>query len=257
MRCYWPHCFPLLRYSPALVVQLMLSPRQTAAASADDVKSQRANPNHETYRSYFFDLREIAERQDFAVIVDELRHQIDIVEGVGLSQRVLKFFHTVPIVADELASLSSPKDHPDALAAACYVGWAHPDAVDVAADTGRGVVMVRPIRIDAQRPLVLHELLHAYHANILPQGFKNPAVLFHYDLAKSKDLYPAAAYLLTNEKEFFAVTASVFLYGKDGTEPFTRSNLKQRQPDYFNYLVWLFGFDPDRGPGSAPIASAD
>jgi hypothetical protein len=53
------------------------------------------------------------------------------------------------------------------------------------------------------------------------------------------------------------VTASVFLYGKDGKEPFARANLKQKQPDYFKYLVWLFGFDPDRGPNASPVASAD
>jgi hypothetical protein len=48
---------------------------------------------------------------------------------------------------------------------------------------------------------------------------------------------------LTNEREFFALTASVFLYGKDGQ--LTRSDLKEKQPDYFKYLVGLFGFDPD------------
>jgi hypothetical protein len=48
------------------------------------------------------------------------------------------------------------------------------------------------------------------------------------------------------------VTASIFLYGKDAVhEPFTRSKLKEKQPDYFKYLVGLFGFDPD----GAPVAS--
>ena len=96
---------------------------------------------------------------------------------------------------------------------------------------------------------MLHELLHAYHAGMLPRGFKNPDVLLHYNLAKGEKLYPADAYLLTNEKEFFAVTASVFLYGKDGR--FTRSDLKQKQPDYYKYLVRLFELDPD----GAPVAS--
>jgi len=215
----------------------------------------------------------------------EITSQLDIVESVGLSPRVLKFFHTVPFVVDELACLSSPKEYPDARNAACYgmaapersqrtshrvstvwdnekLQWSNPDAVDLAVDTGRGVVMVRPITLGAssgyaQRPVILHELLHAYHAKILPQGIQNPAVLLHFDLAKTNQLYPAGAYLMTNEREFFAVTASVFLYGKDDQEPFTRSKLKEKQPDYFNYLVWLFGFNPDGVPGASPIASAD
>jgi hypothetical protein len=123
-----------------------------------------------------------------------------------------------------------------------------------------GVVLIRPIMLDdpvkyKQRPVILHELLHAYHNVIMPQGFKNPGVLLHYDLAKGGNLYPAGAYLMSNEKEFFAVTASVFLYGKVAAEPFTRSNLKQKQPDYYNYLVYLFGFDPDQAP-IAPVALA-
>jgi hypothetical protein len=124
-----------------------------------------------------------------------------------------------------------------------------------------GVVLVRSIMLgvssrQAQEPVILHELLHAYHAKIMPQGVENPAVLFHYNFAKSEKLYPDDAYLMTNEKEFFAVTASVFLYGKDGKEPFTRSKFKEKQPDYYQYLVWLFGFDPD-APSATPVASAD
>lgn len=126
----------------------------------------------------------------------------------------------------------------------------------MAVDTDRGVVMVRPLGIDPQAPVMLHELLHFYHDQILPQGFSNSAVLFYYNAAKSKQLYPADAYLMRNEKEFFAVTASVFLYGKDDKPPFTRANLKQTQPDYFNYLAWLF-VDPERAPSAAPVASAD
>jgi hypothetical protein len=37
---------------------------------------------------------------------------------------------------------------------------------------------------------------------------------------------------------FFAVTATIFLAGKDSAhEPFTRAKLKEQMPGYFNYLV--------------------
>lgn len=49
---------------------------------------------------------------------------------------------------------------------------------------------------------------------------------------------------MSNEREFFAVTGSVFLYGEDG--PITRSTIKNADSDYYQYLVWLFGFDPEQ-----------
>ncbi len=267
-------------------------PFQIAAVS-DSEKLQEIiiNPNHETYRGYFADLSEVVTRQDFALMADALRHQLDIVESVGLSPRVLNFFHTIPIVVDDVACLNTEKaddkntetadDKAPTLASACYSPannlpertsreptvlnsgkWTNPNPVDLADDTNRGVVFVRPITLDAsstntQRPNILHEMLHAYHANIMPQGFKNPLILFYYNQAKSKQLYPADAYLMTNQEEFFAVTASVFLYGKDDKPPFTRSNLKQMQPDYYKYLVWLLEIDPDRAPSATPVASAN
>jgi hypothetical protein len=256
-------------------------PRQLAAVSVN----AWTKPNQETYRGYLIDLSQIAGRQDFAVMADALRHQIDIVETVGLSQRVLEKFHTIPIVVDELQCL--PSDDPPVMASACYTHaapdrsrrtsrqvstvwnsekhqWTNPDAIDLAVDTGLGVVMIRPLGMDAQAPVMLHELFHFYHDQILPQGYSNSAVLFYYDEAKSKHLHPADAYLMRNEREFFAVTTSVFLYGRANQEPFTRANLKQKQPDYFNYLAWLFldperapNASPDRAPSAAPMASAD
>jgi hypothetical protein len=243
------------------------------------VTVQGTSSYRQSYRGYFLDLSEVTGRENYAEVERALRQQIDIVENVRLSPRVLKQFHEVPIVVDELACLSSPKEHPDAHALACYgelapkrsqrtspragtfwdsqkLRWSNPDPVDLAEDTKRGVIKVRPLSIDTREPVVLHELLHFYHQHILPEGFNDPAVLHHYNLAKGNQLYPANAYLMTNEKEFFAVTASVFLYGKAAQEPFTRAALKQKQPEYYNHLVWLFAFDPDRTPTASPVASA-
>ncbi len=187
---------------------------------------------------------------------------------------MLNFFRSVPIVAEELACLAN-----EVSAVACYEPsgiptfgayvvranrvwdseksqWANSNRAYLASDSG--VMMVRPLLVsDEQNPVMLHELLHAFHAQIMPQGFQNEGILFHYNLAKSKHLYPEDKYLMKNEREFFAVTASIFLYGKDTAhEPFTRSNLKEKQPDYYRYLVGLFEFDPDRAPNASPVASA-
>jgi len=133
--------------------------------------------------------------------------------------------------------------------------WTNLDPVGEAEDTKVGVVMIRPYGLDknAQRPVLLHELLHAYHNRVMPQGFRDRAVKFYYERAKDQHLYPAGEYLLTNHQEFFAVTASVFLYGED--VKLTRAHIKEKQPDYYSHLVWLFGFDPDAAPASARTSS--
>jgi Mlc titration factor MtfA (ptsG expression regulator) len=108
--------------------------------------------------------------------------------------------------------------------------------------------MIRPAMLRyASDPVMLHELLHAYHARLMPNGFENRGIEQFY-----KD-----AYALKNHREFFAVTASIFLAGNDAVhEPKTRAILKEKQPDYFKYLVGLFGFDPDAS-NLTPVASAN
>jgi hypothetical protein len=184
-----------------------------------------------------------------------------------------KFFRSIPILVDEKACLGGK-----VLASACYgssaperaenksrgmtawdsdkAQWTNPDPVALAEDMKLGVVMIRPHKMTMQEPLILHELLHAYHARMMPAGVHDTKILGYYDLAKSQQLYPAEAYVVINEREFFAVTASVFLYGKADKDPFTRAKMKEKQPEYYRYLVWLFGFDPDRAPNAAPVASA-
>ena len=228
---------------------------------------------YETYHGYVFDLSENSERKDVAALADMLRRQLDVVESVGLSPKVLQYFRSVPIVASEMACLD------EAAAAACYglsvptrdrhtrgvttwdhdkAQWSNPDLVDLAVDSGRGVVMFRPAMMKyADDPVMLHEFLHVYHAKLMPNGFENRGIKDFYGQAKAKGLYDKDAYLMKNHKEFFAVTASLFLAGKDAVhEPNTRANLKEKQPEYFKYLVGVFGFDPDAS-AATPVASAN
>lgn len=263
--------------------------RVSANAASNSAKQLPATASNETYRGHYLDLSAIAGRQDFAVMAETLRHQIDFVEDIsGLSPRTLEFFRTIPISVSDVACLTPTKDQdgkdiedPKALLHdACYglvspegshslahgsvwdsrkLRWVNTDPVALGEDTDLGVIMVRPIMLSAaskekDRPVMLHELLHAYHNLVMPQGYKNTGILMHYSAAKTGQLYPAGAYMLTNAREFFAVTASVFLHGDDG--PISRAMIKEKQPDYYHYLVWLFGFDPDPAPSVSPMASA-
>jgi hypothetical protein len=244
---------------------------QVEPSSTD--RSPAATPAYEKYRGYVLDLSENSERRDVVAMADMFRRQIDVIENVGLSPKVLQFFRAVPIVASEMACLD------EGAAAACYGSsvpdrdrrirglttwdhdkqqWSNPDVVDLAIDSGVGVVMVRPAMMKyAQEPVMLHEFLHVFHSKLMPRGYDNKGIRDYYGEAKGKDLYAKDAYVLKNHMEFFAVTASIFLAGKDSAhEPFTRDKLKEKQPEYYKYLAGVFGFDPD-APSITPVAAAN
>jgi hypothetical protein len=227
-------------------------------------------PRFETYRGYIYDLSENVDRKDKAAITDLLQKQLDVVESVGLSPKVMQFFKTVPIVASEMACTdlgppiacysSIPPETSTARTRSFTVwdsetmSWSNPNFVDLAADAGTGVIKLRPNMLKyAQDPVILHELLHAYHNKLMGGGLENLGIKAMYAQAVSKNVFPKEEYAMTNPQEFFAVTASVFLAGK-GTisEPHTRAQLKEKMPKYYKFLVELFGFDPD--PSSTPVA---
>ena len=241
---------------------LQVEPSDSAAAPA----------GFKTYRGYKYDLSEYADRKDFDKLEDNLKRQLDMVENAGFSPRVLKFFHAVPIIASEMTC------NENGAGWACYgfivpdrdrrgshglttwdhdkQQWTNPDFVQLAADSGTGVIMLSPnISLHAEDPIVLHEFLHAYHAKLMPNGYDNKGINTFYGAVQHKNMFAKEAYVLKNNKEFFAVTASIFLAGKDSVhEPFTRDKLKELMPDYYKYLVGVFGFDPD---AAIPVASAN
>ena len=258
----------------SVVFILSLAPNLAGAGprSVEVEPAPAVPPGFETYRGYVFDLSENSERKDSAAIADIFRRQLDVVETVGLSPKVLQFFHKVPIIASEMACLD------EGAGIACYgpivpergrhasrtfttwdegkLRWTNPNFVDLAADAGTGVIMLRPNMLKyAEDPVLLHELLHAYHAKLMPQGFDNLGIKAYHADATSKQVFGRDEYVMKNHREFFAVTASIFLAGKETIhEPHTRALLKEKLPKYYKYLVELFGFDPDAS-NATPVAS--
>lgn len=255
----------------SVVFVLSLAPNLAGAGPRSvEVQPAAVPDGFETYRGYVFDLSENSDRKDLAAIAESFRRQLDVVESVGLSPKVLRFFHSVPIIASEMACLDL------SAGIACYGSsvparsrdatrtyttwdetnrrWSNPNFLDLAADAGTGVIMLRPNMLKyAEDPVILHEFLHAYHAKLMPQGFDNLGIRAFFADATSKNVFGKGEYALFNHQEFFAVTASIFLAGKELIhEPHTRAQLKEKLPKYYKYLVELFGFDPD---GTTPVAS--
>ena len=107
---------------------------------------------------------------------------------------------------------------------------------------GEGAVWIRPIVFPSNKPILLHELLHAYHYNVLTM--RNREVQGAYERAKNGGLFPAAwqaSHFLENPKEYFAVTGTLYLFGDIQQPPFHCTELAKLGADYLAFLAAQFG----------------
>jgi hypothetical protein len=169
------------------------------------------------YRGFDIDVSAVAQQARLASILDAVRGQLDLIDGITLSDDVRRFFESVPLV---LVAASG---------SASFDGTRVRIPVDSMIDYDRG------------HPVILHELCHAYHGMRLPDGFANADVLALYRAARDGGAFPAGAYMLASPNEYFGVMASVFLYGSAADEPHTRDEIRSRQPDMYRFLVKQFG----------------
>ena len=140
-------------------------------------------------------------RPIFRAVEASLRHQIDIVADCGAEPRILDFFKSQEIVVKPGQGDGGGR----------FSANSKGVSVDVAVDA-------------PEKPVMLHELLHAYHWRVLPDAFRNPDVLRFYGRAKEGEFYPVDSYVLKNVQEFFAVTGSLYLWGNVDRPPHNRRN---------------------------------
>jgi hypothetical protein len=149
-----------------------------------------------------------------------LERQIEIVEQSGVPAATLDFFRSVPVIV--VPNLDS--------------GFGHAGVVD-----GRQIVELKAARLPQDRPILLHELLHAYHG--LKLG-PTPMIRDSYQQALRNGFYQqyAKAHFLENPREYFAVIGSIFLYGKRIDQPpFDCSLPVKFQPEFIAFLTGQFG----------------
>lgn len=98
--------------------------------------------------------------------------------------------------------------------------------------------------------VVLHELAHSYHDQVL--GFDNREVIDVYDRAKQAGTYDEVLlytggkvrhYGLTNPKEYFAESTEAY-FGVNDFYPFVRAELKQHDPKMFKLMETVWGEIP-------------
>ena len=152
-----------------------------------------------------------------------LEHQLDIVEQSGVPAPTLEFFKSVPIVM--VADLDT--------------GFGHANM-----DAGRQVVELKAAKLPTDRPILLHELLHAYHGQKLGP---TPMIRDSYRQAVQSGIYKRypKAHFLEAPNEYFAVIGSIFLYGKRIDQPpFDCELTAKYQPQFIAFLTEQFGPHP-------------
>ena len=167
------------------------------------------------YRDYIVDMTAAQNAPNFAAVKASLEKQIDIVADCGAKPEIVAFLRRqrmtlVPGIADGRYSRAK--------------------GVEIA-------VQVHP----AEKPIVLHELLHALHDLYVKDGVKNADIDRFYGIAERGKFYPDGSYVLKNRNEFFAVTGSLYLWGFVATPPGNRETLRAKQPVYYDWLGQFFG----------------
>jgi len=95
--------------------------------------------------------------------------------------------------------------------------------------------------------VVLHELAHAYHDQVL--GFDDERVIDAYEKAMDQGLYDKVLlyngrevrhYAATNHKEFFSEATEAYFYRND-FYPFVAAELKRHDPDTYKLMQAIWG----------------
>lgn len=98
-----------------------------------------------------------------------------------------------------------------------------------------------------QPNMVLHELAHAYHHQVL--GYDNPEIKAAFKRAVESKSYESVlyydgskkrAYALNNDQEYFAELSEAY-FGTNDFYPFVRPEVKEHDPEMFKLLQKLWG----------------
>jgi len=119
---------------------------------------------------------------------------------------------------------------------------ASPSGADNAAYSGATKnIEMQSQSYDPNKPVLLHEMMHAYHDQKLSAGFGNADIQKFYQEARAGGQFPTGSYMLSSVPEYFAMMASVYLHGSAARDPFTRDAIRQKQPTLYQWLEKEFG----------------
>jgi len=169
-----------------------------------------------TYRGFTVDMTLVDKDPNRDAIEASLKKQIDIVADCGAKPEIMAFWRRQKIKLK-------------------FGGG------DGGGRAGPGGIEIDAAPQPPEKPIVLHELLHALHGRYMPNGGNNADIERFYNRAVQLEAYPKGEYVMTNKAEFFAVTGSLYLWGFVARAPHDRATLRAKQPVYYAWLGDLFG----------------
>lgn len=175
-----------------------------------------------------------AEQTDPALLA-VVKEQIDIVCAVGLSRDTMAFLESIPI---EVAVHANGRNEEQFGTPGSY------------SEANRRITLFGNLVGYSHRPVLLHEMMHAYHDQRMPGGIANADIRMFFGRAAILHAYRGQSHMMSDVKEFFACSATTYLYGVTGQEPFRRELLREHQPTYYSWLTKLFGSDAGQFKGS-------
>lgn len=150
----------------------------------------------------------------------------------------------LPIVLDLEHRLTSMQYHPSR-------GWLmanrHDPRLEKHVHIPRAKALINRSTWAKHPYVILHELAHAYHDQVL--SFNHKEIIAAYDNMKAKGIYENVLlytgrkvrhYALTNHKEYFAESTEAYL-GVNDFYPFTRAELKEHDPMMYAVMVKVWG----------------
>ena len=170
-------------------------------------------------------------RIDFSKIDDEKRAellpgyvaQIETIKSANLPPEMLDLMREIPIIVDP----KKPQEGSHAL-------------FTTNKNQRMGAVIADLRDLPSNRPILLHEMIHAWDWN--KYSSSNPFILKSFNTAKSSDFFPnKTSHFMENNKEYFAISSTIYLTGSSEQPPFNCDILSKRQPEYVAFLEKLYG----------------
>jgi hypothetical protein len=169
-----------------------------------------------TWRGFTVDMTVVAKAPNRDAIEASLKKQIDTVADCGVKPEIMAFWRKQKITLQF-------------------------GSKDGGGSAGPAGIIIDATPQPPEKPILLHELLHALHGRYLPNGRDNADIEKFYNRAVELQAYPKDEYVLKNKAEFFAVTGSLYLSGYVARAPHDRATLRAKQPVYYAWLGDLFG----------------
>lgn len=170
------------------------------------------------FQGFKADYSQVRNLPQIEMVIKAVKRQIEIVGEVNLSRENTDFFKSVPVVIIPDSS-GTPGSY----------------------SFEKNIVYLKARDLEANKPILLHEYLHAYHNLRIPNGAAKAELRDFYQKGIAAFPNYKGVYFLSNPREFFAVTASIYLFGDIPRPPFNLAAIEKGQPDYYKYLETLFG----------------